>query len=85
MSERYGACRSCKGHGKLAICGEVVECGICGGTGFSGDAMDYVDPSYALRIGSKRDKPNRLTPKEALDIAVQAALTFNKKTVRHGR
>lgn len=51
MAERWGPCRSCKGHGSRFIehidedTGETVrvieECGTCGGTGQSGDIQDY--------------------------------------------
>lgn len=38
MSERWGACRRCTGKG----------CGMCGETGMSGDAIDYLDPIYRV-------------------------------------
>lgn len=82
MSERYGACRSCLGQGSRTIANEWLECGMCGGTGFSGDAMDYIDPSNALRIRSSHGKP-RFNNREAIELAVQA-LTSSQKTIRQG-
>lgn len=53
MSERFGACRSCLGRGSKD---GHDECFTCFGTGFSGDARDYIDPTYALRISTRRDR-----------------------------
>jgi hypothetical protein len=49
MSERYGACRMCRGTGRNRVWGGA-DCTICGGTGYSGDAYDLIDPAYALRM-----------------------------------
>lgn len=55
MGEHYGTCRVCKGQGYffrlleevdpvlLKRKTEKVECGICNGEGFSGDAMDFYE------------------------------------------
>lgn len=65
MSERYGACRLCRGSAKYSVKTsieeldefgnpkfkfEIHECPSCLGTGFSGDANDYFDPSYRYRL-----------------------------------
>jgi len=51
MSERYGFCRTCYGKGTQMQSGQDMSgertyyeeaCGTCGGTGESGDAMDYL-------------------------------------------
>lgn len=47
LSERYGTCRRCLG---------LRSCSVCGDTGLSGDAFDYLDPKYALRNLSQRVK-----------------------------
>jgi hypothetical protein len=47
--ERYGVCKSCLGLGDK----NNHECGTCGGTGFSGDAMDYLYPEQSLRINTR--------------------------------
>lgn len=49
MSERYGSCLRCKGYGSVASANRVrVECGRCGGTGFSGDAMAYLETEQRM-------------------------------------
>lgn len=51
MSERYGACRLCEGHG----------CGTCGDTGFGGGILDLEQPFKKEwtkpRITCKQDVP----------------------------
>jgi hypothetical protein len=50
LGERYGACKICGGRGYLLkwdavlLRDEKKECGVCEGTGFSGDATEYRDP-----------------------------------------
>jgi hypothetical protein len=78
MSERYGCCKRCSGQGSLGI----NECSLCGGTGFSGDAMDYVDPRYALRTERKRDIEPDSKKESTHEIAVQAFLSSNKRKWR---
>lgn len=78
--ERYGACKSCRGTGGL----NQNECGMCGGTGFSGDAMDYLDPQHALRIARRArvgsDKPKRY---DAIELAILSIeQTLSKKNAR---
>jgi hypothetical protein len=43
MSECYSICRSCEGTGSVtSLDGETGDCFICGGTGISGDATQYM-------------------------------------------
>lgn len=65
MSERYGACKLCKGKG----------CGICGDTGFGGGIDDLENP---LRIESVLKKKIERTKEEIMDIAVNK-MTKDKK------
>lgn len=55
MSERYGKCKSCKGKGEFKNSeGETNECLFCGGTGHSGDAMDYYQKQLDAEWESQR-------------------------------
>lgn len=47
MSERYSACRLCRGEGKylykddIRLTRQLVTCPRCDGTGYSGDAVEF--------------------------------------------
>ncbi len=50
MSEKYGPCETCDGYGEVVVSStnvtystKLVECGTCGGTGFSGNAARYYE------------------------------------------
>ena len=55
MSERYGKCSTCKGHGVMDNLeeGTFNECMICLGTGMSGDSTDYIREE--IRFEHERD------------------------------
>lgn len=57
---------------------------MCGGTGFSGDAMDYLYPQYALRISGRRERDNssKRTYDELLKLAIIAAEQTSSKIKR---
>lgn len=61
MSERYGVCRVCLGKGCLG----------CGDSGSSGDAMDYIDPAYALRSPSKSKHTQALSKRDVMDRVIK--------------
>jgi hypothetical protein len=67
MSERYGACRSCLGSGSK----NNTWCGLCQGTGWSGDIMDYLNPHYALRFPWMMKEKKR-SPEDALALAIES-------------
>lgn len=73
--ERYGICKTCRGTGEI----NGHEC-LCGGTGFSGDAMDLLYPEEALRIkgGQGKSQPVR-SRDELIELAVSAMVSSNKK------
>lgn len=50
MSERYGPCLRCVGHGCVLQDGYRIECGRCGGTGFSGSIGDYPNPVRRTKV-----------------------------------
>lgn len=52
MSERYSSCKFCRGSGKL----RDDECGMCGGTGFSGDALLYQQKQIKNELESNQPK-----------------------------
>ncbi len=74
--ERYGCCRTCLGMGEI----KRIECGICGGTGFSGDSMDYIDPSQALRSPrqNKALSVKAISYESLTQIAVSAMVSSQK-------
>lgn len=82
MSERtYGDCTTCRGTARF----NNHECGACGGTGYSGDAV--ADPVYysSRRRRPDVDRPSRMSPKDALEIAIGAILeSLYKKERKDG-
>ena len=78
MSERYGPCKTCGGSGSR----DGDDCGGCDGTGFDGDAMYFIDPSYRLAITQERVKTSHEKVANAYELATQAFVSHTQRKSR---
>lgn len=67
MSERYGKCRSCAG----------FDCFVCGGTGYNGDALVYLDMEYLKDIPLTANRLRKGT--EGSNALARAEREFSRK------